>query len=82
MHTPELNPKESITVTHPPEPASVMKAHQYLYYVKLAPVISDYEYDTYCREHNLFGGGGSDMECSYTDSDRALAASMSRGTVC
>lgn len=36
----------------------IIKAHQYLYYVKSTPVISDYEYDLLCRSLNVYVGGG------------------------
>lgn len=47
-------------------PEEIMKAHQYLYYVLNQPKISDYEYDMFCKEHGLFGGGGSDNPKDYT----------------
>lgn len=54
----------------------VMEAHQYLYYVALAPIWTDYEYDTFCHRHGLFGGGGSDREDAYTPRIRLLAEAM------
>ena len=46
-------------------PEDFVKAHQYLYYVKSDSVWSDLQYDTYCKEHGLFGGGGSDSAADY-----------------
>ena len=46
-------------------PEEVMLAHQYLYYVVDLPVIQDREYDAFCDEHGLFGGGGSDRGQDY-----------------
>lgn len=53
-----------------------MKAHQYLYYVEARPVLSDYEYDKFCREHDLEGGGGSDRASDYPPAVIALAKSF------
>jgi len=50
------------------EPEKWIKAHQYLYYIKGITVWDDQRYDQFCKEHNIFGGGGSDMSSSY-DSD-------------
>jgi len=47
------------------EPEKWIKAHQYLYYVKGEPVWSDQQYDKFCKEHNIFGGGGSDSISTY-----------------
>ncbi len=54
----------------------VMRAHQYLYYVKNSPVWSDYQYDMYCREKGLDGGGGSDRAQDYTETVKRLAESL------
>lgn len=43
-----------------------MKAHQYLYCVIGRPVISDREYDEFCRTHGLSGCGGSDCANDYS----------------
>lgn len=59
-------------------PEEIMQAHQYLYYVKSEPIISDYEYDMFCKEHGLFGGGGSDLWDSYSERVRSLAEEMYR----
>lgn len=59
---PELT-QEEISMSPPPE--KIMKAHQYLYYVKCKPVWSDAEYDKYCKDNGLSGNGGSDLESSY-----------------
>lgn len=55
-------------------PYMTMRAHQYLYYCKFTPVLSDYEYDKFCRDNELEGKGGSDLESSYTTAEKALAA--------
>lgn len=54
-------------------PAQLVKAHQYLYYVLCTPVFSDWDYDMFCQKHGIEGGGGSDLECSYTDAEKDLA---------
>lgn len=46
-------------------PWEFVKAHQYLYYVKTSPIWTDFTYDLYCKEHGLFGGGGSDSAADY-----------------
>jgi hypothetical protein len=48
-------------------PEDVMRAHQYLYYVLARPVLTDYEYDRFCRDAGLFGGGGSDRASDYSE---------------
>ena len=53
-----------------------MRAHQYLYYCCGMPVISDREYDLFCRENNLDGKGGSDLESDYTEEEKAFARSL------
>lgn len=59
-----------------PTALQLMRAHQWLYYVANRPVISDYAYDLYCREHGMDGGGGSDLDSDYTDEDRELAQQL------
>lgn len=59
--------------THSPE--EQMRAHQFLYYVLGTPTLSDFEYDMFCKNNNLFGGGGSDCASDYSLADRQLAAS-------
>jgi hypothetical protein len=54
-------------------PEAIMKAHQYLYYVKATPVWSDQRYDEYCKHHGLSGGGGSDLAESYPREIKAMA---------
>jgi hypothetical protein len=54
-------------------PQQIVAAHQYLYYVLQAPVWSDYDYDRYCRQHGVEGGGGSDCADHYSEEIRALA---------
>lgn len=53
-----------------------MQAHQYLYYVESHPVVSDYEYDMFCKEHGLFGGGGSDLASSYSPKVISIAKDL------
>lgn len=55
------------------EPEKWIKAHQYLYYVKGVNVWSDQEYDKYCKAHDVFGGGGSDSQKSYSSDVIRLA---------
>jgi NAD-dependent DNA ligase len=52
---------------------SLVRAHQYLYYVKSTPVLSDWDYDLFCKEHGIDGGGGSSLESSYSAEDRRIA---------
>ena len=58
-------------------PEEIMQAHQYLYYVKSVPVLTDYDYDCFCKKHGLQGGGGSDLASDYAPRIIALAASLS-----
>ncbi len=51
----------------------MIKAHQYLYYVLATPVWSDLKYDSFCKEHGIEGGGGSDMASSYSPETVKLA---------
>lgn len=60
------------------KPERLMQAHQYLYYIKCAPIWSDYDYDMWCRSHGLFGGGGSSLEKDYDYTIRLLADDMAR----
>ena len=55
---------------------NIMLAYQYLYYVKNNPIISDYEYDKFCKEYNLEGIGGSDRELDYSDETKELAEKL------
>lgn len=59
-------------------PEQLVKAHQYLYYVLCRPVLSDYEYDMYCRKHGIPGGGGSDFAGDYSTETVQLAMSLLR----
>lgn len=54
-------------------PEEQMKVHQYLYYVLARPIISDYEYDLFCKKHGLEGGGGSDNPLHYPRDIRLAA---------
>ncbi len=56
----------------------VVQAHQYLYYVLSRPVLSDFDYDMLCRQHEIDGGGGSDCESHYTPEVKALAEDFLR----
>ena len=56
----------------------LIEAHQYLYYCKGLPVLSDFDYDQLCKSWNIFGGGGSDLESSYTEDVKSLAAVLTR----
>jgi hypothetical protein len=50
-----------------------MRALQYLYYVEGVSLLSDQDYDFFCKEYNLFGGGGSDREADYSLLEKQLA---------
>jgi len=56
----------------------LIEAHQYLYYCKGTPVISDFEYDQLCKKWDIFGGGGSDLESSYGEDVKSIAATLLR----
>ena len=60
-------------------PALIMRAHQYLYYVRGCPIISDYEYDMFCKRHGLEGGGGSDCASDYTEEEISCAMFLMAG---
>ena len=62
-------------------PETTMKVHQYLYYVLAKPVWSDRAYDMFCREHGLFGGGGSDLASDYTDEVIQMASDLIESTM-
>jgi SAM-dependent methyltransferase len=68
--------KNMFLYTLSPPPAMIMEAHQYLYYVRATPVLSDMEYDNFCKQHGLNGGGGSDMESSYSEGVRSYAQKL------
>jgi NAD-dependent DNA ligase len=55
---------------------TILKAHQYLYYVLGTPVLTDREYDMWCRDNNLDSKGGSDLESSYTEEEKEIARGM------
>lgn len=57
-------------------PEELQKAHQYLYYVLSRPIWTDTQYDDFCREHKLQGGGGSDCAEHYSPQTRRLAQSL------
>ncbi len=54
----------------------VMLAHQYLYYVISKPILTDYEYDQFCKKFGLDGNGGSDRAVDYSPEVIALAMTM------
>ena len=43
----------------------IIIAHQYLYYIEATPIWSDRDYDFFCNDRNIEGGGGSDLASSY-----------------
>lgn len=57
-------------------PDKIVKAHQYLYYVKNQPIWTDYQYDRYCSKFDIEGVGGSDSEDDYTKEIKDLANDM------
>lgn len=59
-------------------PLLIIRAHQYLYYVKGRPALSDYEYDLMCKKLGFDGGGGSDCEEDYTPEEIAYAEKLER----
>ena len=77
MKTPETEAtkdgRPSGLAVAPCSPFLTMRAHQYLYYVMCRPVISDYEYDRFCKKHGLEGGGGSDRASDYSAHEIAHA---------
>lgn len=54
----------------------LQQAHQYLYYVRCAPVWTDFQYDLFCKEAGLEPGGGSDGAEDYSKEARRLADSL------
>ena len=60
-------------------PERIMRAHQFLYYVKVTPVLSDYGYDMLCRDNGLHSGCGSDLASSYTQEEIDLAERLVDG---
>lgn len=58
-----------------------MRAHQFLYYVRCRPVISDFAYDMFCKKHGLDGGGGSDRASDYTPEEIAHATNLANAEV-
>lgn len=61
-----------------PKPADLMEAHQFLYYVLSRPVLTDQQYDTFCRRNGLEGNGGSDRAADYRPEIAALAIKILR----
>lgn len=51
------------------------KSFQYLYYCKCPPQlpVEDFQYDKFCRNFYIQGGGGSDLETSYTQAEKDMA---------
>lgn len=58
------------------EVPEIIRAHQYLYYVRGLPVLSDYDYDKLCERLDVFGGGGSDRAADYSAEVIVLAATL------
>jgi hypothetical protein len=54
----------------------IMQAHQFLYYVRCSPILSDYEYDQFCKSNRLNGDGGSDLASDYSPRIVALAEQL------
>lgn len=54
----------------------IMLAHQYLYYVLNMPIWSDYQYDAFCKKHNLNSIGGSDRVQDYSEETINLVLNM------
>ena len=57
----------------------VVKALQYLYYVKCTPAVSDYDFDLFCKRNGIFGGGGSDRAQDYMEAEVVVADRLLRG---
>lgn len=57
-------------------PSEIMQAHQYLYYVLAEPVLSDHQYDQFCKANSLNGSGGSDCECDYSERIKQIAGKL------
>lgn len=78
-NTTEVQPLPHVNKTpeQPPSPSQLMQAHQYLYYVRCAPVLSDFDYDKFCKRNGLDGGGGSDRASDYPPHIIAIAAQLS-----
>lgn len=55
---------------------TLIRAHQFCYYVRGTPVISDHEYDDLCRLHGIDGSGGSDLADSYSLEEQILASDL------
>jgi NAD-dependent DNA ligase len=55
---------------------TLIRAHQYLYYVNHMPVLTDSEYDDLCKKLGVDGKGGSDCEDHYTEEERRLASEL------
>lgn len=59
-------------------PKQLQQVHQYLYYVVGQTVWTDWQYDEYCKEHGLEGGGGSDCAEHYAPEIREAAKALLR----
>lgn len=56
-----------------------IRAHQYLYYCKNSPVISDHNYDIWGRDNcEEEYKNGSDLESSYSKEQKELACLISK----
>ena len=58
------------------EKLTLIRAHQYLYYVRSQPVLSDFAYDRMCEVFGIQGGGGSDCADHYTAEQKQLAEQL------
>jgi hypothetical protein len=74
-------PRQALPSAESYDPEKTLKAHQYLYYVLGTPVLTDQDYDTWCRENGLEGKGGSDLASSYSEEIIGLACLILRGDV-
>ena len=57
-------------------PLTLIRSHQFCYYVQGTPVITDHEYDELCKKHGIDGSGGSDLAESYSLEERELAGEL------
>ena len=56
-----------------PTAKQIVKAHQFLCYVKSETAWTDYEYDQFCEKHGIPGNGGSSRASDYSAEIQALA---------
>jgi hypothetical protein len=64
---------------------TMLRAHQYLYYIKARPIISDEEFDRMEDRWESDGGEplpvGSEFESDYTDDERLMARVLAMDTM-